>query len=909
MTASSLRVAANYAAKYPKLVHSGLARSLGLLRSPDTRDVLAAIVGHPEGFDSLRRLARAAAHSDRSAVSEFAGLNGSQVSVAARALCLAGGECLADGLDLFRASIKAWGPESLTERYRTLFAESLIYAEHFGESLRYAESTAWTQDSMRRRLRLGATNPFKTENDHSLPETTWLAEFNDFLNISGTLSPIELVGEGLAFDRLTASGDPCLDEPLVTLVMSSWRRREIILKAVESIISQTWQSWELLIIDDASGPGFDDIYDHLASLDSRIRIVRRRVNGGTYAARNTALGIARGDFIGFQDSDDWSHPERIERQVRYLLEHPGDLACQSLCVRTDDDLSPVEPGFKTYRRNESSLLFRREIIRHIGFFDQARKGADSEYRLRLEAWSGSETPVIGPDPLALIRLTAGSLSRSELAPGFRHPSRFLYSEGFRALHARSASDLFVSHRKKPDAFVPRSLRPDQSATRNRYLDVVLVSDPRAGSRNTTWVKDLAHRFAESGHRVGFCPYFGLDHDEIPENRLAPEIAEALNSGDCEPALLGEDWAVGQVLVLDPSLLQFRAWGKYRWSVNRAVVLVAPSEGPSTPDCTVELWDRVTCDSHAMSLFGCYPEWVGTSRDAIPHLTGQNGPANHVSGIVSEELRPGPTSPTHWSMALEKTSTGWEFADSDSTRITRAEHATGWVAIAGEPTTGHDLSSRGTLSCELLAALGHSETRFHELLEDFGGNFAIIAQVKGRTRLYGAPGRRTRIQRQSNRLRIWVTDDGHCSSDLDLGYWMDMDSGSVHRWEASSRPRSRETALDELQVIVKNEAAQLPVPPILHINGTACGDQLETMEQAMHFSAIQLSRPYLETASWLTRRRIPFEVRNYESGHRYHLVTNESTFSAQASGDLLSSPRARQLARTLVQREEIELTLR
>ena len=58
------------------------------------------------------------------------------------------------------------------------------------------------------------------------------------------------------------------------------------------------------------------------ALDPRIHLVKQPVNQGTYAARNAGLDAAAGEFVAFQDSDDWSHPRRLELQVRPLLENP-----------------------------------------------------------------------------------------------------------------------------------------------------------------------------------------------------------------------------------------------------------------------------------------------------------------------------------------------------------------------------------------------------------------------------------------------------------------------------------------------------------------------------------------------------------------------------------------------------------
>lgn len=614
MTTSALRVATTYAKKFPDLHKSGVLKSMGLLRSPDTYDLMAEYCGAHDGFDALVRLARAVLAYDRRAYRDFEHLETTNLARVGRTLCLSGDPVgVPSGLDLLRALNRVSDPDTIRETTRTVFAETLIYKGDLAEAYTYVTARKWSETTMERRLFLGATNPFKSHHLHTLPEADWVDSLNAFLNVSGTAAPILLsdaVGT-LPYDRVTTAPLPQRTGPLVSIVMSSWQRAENVLQqAVKSVIAQTWASWELLVVDDASGPLFDDMYDRIMALDERIKVIRRRLNGGTYSARNTALSIACGDFIAFQDSDDWSHPQRLERQVQYLLDHPDVLACQTPCVRVDDDLSPVEPGFQPIRRNESSLVFRRQpTVRLLGFFDQARKGADSEYRLRLEHASGCQVPIVGPDPMALVRLTAGSLSRNELAAGFRSAGRFFYAEGFRHRHAAQhrASSWYRSHRTPPDHFVPASFRPKRVAGHAMVLDVALVADLRSRSDSAARVPEVARWLAGEGKRVGITQHFGLAHDEPPESSMDDAVASLIHDGIVEPATFGEEWHVGHVLVMDPTLLQFRPWGDARWTTGAVTVLHSPR------DFDEPLFDRESCATTSDYLFGRQPRWFDSSQ--------------------------------------------------------------------------------------------------------------------------------------------------------------------------------------------------------------------------------------------------------------------------------------------------------
>lgn len=92
--------------------------------------------------------------------------------------------------------------------------------------------------------------------------------------------------------------------PCISIIVPVYNAREYLYRCIDSIIAQTLQSWELLLIDDGSTDESGDICDDYAEKDKRIRVVHQQ-NAGVSAARNTGLAVARGKYIGFVDSDDW----------------------------------------------------------------------------------------------------------------------------------------------------------------------------------------------------------------------------------------------------------------------------------------------------------------------------------------------------------------------------------------------------------------------------------------------------------------------------------------------------------------------------------------------------------------------------------------------------------------------------
>jgi hypothetical protein len=235
-------------------------------------------------------------------------------------------------------------------------------------------------------------------------------------------------GDGRPFDRLEApravTHSSQGDDPLVSVVMSVHGADESLRTAVRSIVEQTYDHLELLVVDDCSPAEHTAAIDALAALDPRITVLRMPENGGTYRVRNHALAHARGELVTFQDSDDWSHPERLARQVAALQEQPDAVASLSSWVRMTPDLVLNRVGYAATRVNASSLMFRREpVVDRVGGFDTVRKDADSEFRDRLAATFGEDALVVLPDVLAVAQLTADSLSRDDFAFGWWAPTR------------------------------------------------------------------------------------------------------------------------------------------------------------------------------------------------------------------------------------------------------------------------------------------------------------------------------------------------------------------------------------------------------------------------------------------------------------------------------------------------------
>lgn len=109
-----------------------------------------------------------------------------------------------------------------------------------------------------------------------------------------------------------------MNDPLVSVVMPVYNSEKYLAAAIDSIIAQTFDDFELILVDDASTDGSGKILRAYADRDDRIRLLQLAQNKEEAAARNHGIALARGKYIAAMDSDDISLPERLQMQLNCL---------------------------------------------------------------------------------------------------------------------------------------------------------------------------------------------------------------------------------------------------------------------------------------------------------------------------------------------------------------------------------------------------------------------------------------------------------------------------------------------------------------------------------------------------------------------------------------------------------------
>lgn len=115
------------------------------------------------------------------------------------------------------------------------------------------------------------------------------------------------------------------NRPLITVIVPVYNILEYLPRCVHSITAQTYERLEIILMDDGSTDGTERLCDKLALEDSRIRVYHKK-NGGSSSARNLALTLATGEYVGFVDSDDYIEPDMYERLYQGIVQYKTSAA-------------------------------------------------------------------------------------------------------------------------------------------------------------------------------------------------------------------------------------------------------------------------------------------------------------------------------------------------------------------------------------------------------------------------------------------------------------------------------------------------------------------------------------------------------------------------------------------------------
>jgi O-antigen biosynthesis protein len=551
-----------------------------------------------------------------------------------------------DSLALYDLLLDAFGPDRLPPAHRAFHAQ-LAYTLGDGDRARDLLRTyAALPGSVRANLRRDLANPFVTGpsprhfwdayRGTGAVTAAWLRSLSRLLP-APALALAPDTGQ-VAFDRIRAGVARRVDSDVrISVVVTAFRPDAGLLTAVRSLVHQSWANLEIIIVDDGSPAGYDAVLARCADLDGRVRLIRLATNRGTYVARNTGLDACTGRFVTFQDSDDWSHPRRVERQVEPLLRDPRLMATTSRGIAVSGDLVLTRLGrFRRHALNTSSMMLRKDaVIGRIGFFDTVRKAADSEYVGRLEsAFGATAIRRLNDHPYALIRQSPDSLSRAEVRVEWRHPGRTAYASAYLTWHARIAAGEADPYLQREPASRPFTAPTHVTASPlasigPRRCDVLFVADwARTGGPERSMTEEIS-ALTRGGRRVGVLHLEDFRAMAARRRPLARRVQELINRGVVDHVLLGDAVEASVVVVRQPSVLQFAGDRPSRVRADRVIINV--DRPPGAGGGPGRAYTVRVCAAAAHHLFGAAPRWC-PAGPAVREALAASLPASDIATV-------------------------------------------------------------------------------------------------------------------------------------------------------------------------------------------------------------------------------------------------------------------------------------
>jgi len=209
---------------------------------------------------------------------------------------------------------------------------------------------------------------------------------------------------------------------LVSIIMPSWNTAKFIAESIQCVIEQTYQNWELLIVDDCSTDNTDEVVEPFLK-DTRIKYLHNEKNSGAALTRNKAMREAQGEWIAFLDSDDLWTPDKLEKQVNFMKKH-GYVLSYTEYEKIDEEGKPLNiyvtgPDTvnkrKMYNYDYIGQLTMMYSAKHFGLIQikDIKKNNDYAIRLQLYKKPGTEAHLL-KENLAKYRVRKKSISHDKL---------------------------------------------------------------------------------------------------------------------------------------------------------------------------------------------------------------------------------------------------------------------------------------------------------------------------------------------------------------------------------------------------------------------------------------------------------------------------------------------------------------
>jgi glycosyltransferase involved in cell wall biosynthesis len=215
--------------------------------------------------------------------------------------------------------------------------------------------------------------------------------------------------------------------PTVSVILPTYNRARLLGRAIQSVFAQTYQDFELIVVDDGSTDNTESLVKSFNS--EKIRYIRHRQNKGASAARNTGIQSAKGAYIAFQDSDDEWMPEKLEKQMRAFETAPPEvgivytgffiITTNKREYKPSAEITPKDGNIFSsiikgeYLVSPQTIVVKRECFEKAGLFDE-HLPAMEDWEMALRLSKHYHFKYIN-EPLVLYYPQSDSLSRNKSA--------------------------------------------------------------------------------------------------------------------------------------------------------------------------------------------------------------------------------------------------------------------------------------------------------------------------------------------------------------------------------------------------------------------------------------------------------------------------------------------------------------
>lgn len=213
---------------------------------------------------------------------------------------------------------------------------------------------------------------------------------------------------------------------LVSVIMPSWNTGKFIAESIQSVIDQTYENWELIIVDDCSTDNTDEVVAKFT--DKRIRYFKNEKNSGAALSRNRALREARGEWIAFLDSDDLWNPDKLEHQINFMNKHGYTLSYTEY-EKIDEEFKPLRIYVSGPEKVNKHKMYNYDYIGQLTMMYSAKKFGliqikdikkNNDYAIRLQLYKKSDTcAYLLKENLAKYRIRKVSISHDKFRRKFK----------------------------------------------------------------------------------------------------------------------------------------------------------------------------------------------------------------------------------------------------------------------------------------------------------------------------------------------------------------------------------------------------------------------------------------------------------------------------------------------------------